>query len=69
MSIFLESPSDAPHEMIFGFQLPGLSDQPILNIMGHDEKKETGEISPLEVKLVNYEAEGCSLIYARFMAA
>jgi len=68
ISIFLEPPSNAPYEMIFGFQLPGISDQPNFSIIGHDEKKEMREISLFEEKLVNYETEGCALIYARFMA-
>lgn len=69
-NLFLEPPSDTPYEVTFGFQLPGISDQPSFTINGFD--KGTGEIfaefTVLEEKLVAYNEEGSSLIYVRFMA-
>ena len=69
-NLYLEAPKDSPYEVTFGFQLPGLSDQPSFYINGVDKEagKTFTEFVVLEEKLVAYKAEGCSLIYVRFMA-
>jgi hypothetical protein len=64
----LKQPRDTPYEVIYGFQVPGISDPPNFNIIGVDKETGTIEIEALEEKLVTYQAEGCSLIYVRFMS-
>jgi hypothetical protein len=67
-NFYLAPPRDTPYEVIFGFQVPGISDQPNFNIKGADKETGTIEITALEEKILTYKAEGCSLIYLRFIA-
>jgi len=67
---FLESKFETPYEVTFGFQVPGVCDQPSFNINGVDKgtKETITEFVILEEKLVAFEAEETSLIYVKFMA-